>query len=257
MGLPPGWAARVHLEAAQVAAALRPLAEHVSADITAVGRAVFVDMPKAAVAGGVLQGQFAADAGQMPAPAALRVRLTKAVLSAPLTGWPLDLVSGVADLDLDVSGAGHNLPAMLATLEGEAHVSVRSAALTGLSLPLLDRLLAGHAPPARAALQGALSQGETDGLSATADLPIDHGRASLDNASLASTEGSIVLNGTLEVPSQMVDLSIGVVPAVPGNPPFPIRLAGAGANAKSTVDLGSLPGPHKPKKKPARKARAR
>jgi len=253
LGLPPGWQARVHLDAAQVGFGLLPLAQDVSADITATQRAFVVDMPKATVAGGVLSAQFAADAGQIPAASAVRARLTKAVLSGPLTGWPLDLVSGVADLDLDLGALGHDLPAMLATLAGQAHVSVRGANLVGLSLPLLDNLLAGHPPPSRAAVQGALSQGETDGLSATADLQIDHGRASLGNAGLVSTEGSIALNGTVDLPSQKLDVSIGVTPAVPSSQPFPIRLAGAGANAKSNVDLSSFPAPHKPVKKPARK----
>jgi hypothetical protein len=256
LGLPPGWQARVHLDAAQVGFGLRPVAQDVSADITVARGAVFLDMPKAKVAGGMLSAQLAADAGQMPAVTAVRGRLTRAVLSGPVTGWPVDLVSGLADLDFDADAAGSDLPALLATLSGQAHISVRSATLTGLSLPLLDRSLAGHPPPSRAAVQGALSEGETDGLSAAADLQIDHGRVSVGNAILVSTEGSITLNGTVGLPGQKVDLSIGVIPAVPGSQQFPIRLAGTGANAKSTVDLGSFkPAPHKAPTGTHRKAR--
>lgn len=253
LGLPVGWRAQIHLDAARVGVGLRPVAQDVSADLTVAQRAVVLDMPRARVAGGILSAELAADAGQVPAIAAVRGRLSKAVLAAPLTGWPLDLVAGVADLDFDLGAAGSDLPAILATLEGQAKLSVRSATLTGLSLPLLDSLLAGHAPSSRDAIQGALSQGETDGLSATADLQIDHGRASLGDASLVSTEGSILLNGTADLSSQKVDLSIGVTPAVPGSLPFSIRLSGAGAGATSTVDLASFPAPHKPVKRPARR----
>jgi uncharacterized protein involved in outer membrane biogenesis len=251
--LPVGWRAQIHLDAARVGVGLRPVAQDVSADLTVAQRAVVLDMPRARVAGGILSAELAADAGQVPAIAAVRGRLSKAVLAAPLTGWPLDLVAGVADLDFDLGAAGSDLPAILATLEGQAKLSVRSATLTGLSLPLLDSLLAGHAPSSRDAIQGALSQGETDGLSAMADLQIDHGRASLGDASLVSTEGSILLNGTADLSSQKVDLSIGVTPAVPGSLPFSIRLSGAGAGATSTVDLASFPAPHKPVKRPARR----
>jgi hypothetical protein len=255
-GLPPAWQAHVHLNAARVALGPRQVAENVAADITAAQRAVLLDLTKATVAGGVLSAQFAFDSGQVPAKTSVRASLTRASVPGQLTGWPVDMQSGVADLDLDLLAAGNDLSAMLPTLAGTAQVSLRNAVLSGFSLALLDRSLEGPAPPSRAVLQGALSQGETDGLSGTADIAIENGRASVGNASLVSTEGSVVLNGVFEAPAGKLNLAVGVTPAVPGGKLFTIRLAGAGADVKSAVDLGpSEPASRKPAKKPARRTK--
>jgi hypothetical protein len=251
LALPPGWQARVQLSASHVEIGLRPAAENLSAELTAAQNNFFADLRHAAVAGGTLAAQAAADATQKPMLAALRADLSRAGIPGAMTGWPIEITSGNADLDLDLTSSANDWPSMRARLSGDAHLALRDATLSGLSLPHLDRALAGHPPPTRATLLDALTNGDTSGLSGAADIAIDHGQASIANAGLSSIEGSLSVTGGFGLADRKLDLAIGITPATQESSAVSIKLTGAGTNVKSSIDLGKFtPAARKPARRP-------
>jgi hypothetical protein len=228
---------QVHVAAADVSVGGRPAATQLSADLSAAGGNLFADLLHATAGGSTLSAQAAIDSMQKPAAGALRAHLTKTGIGASLAGTPLRL-DGSADLDLDLSASFTNAASLLGSLSGTANLFLRNAQVAGLDLPLLDQLLLARAPPARAALQQALTTGTTKGLSGLADLTIDHGAVLLNGARLSSTEGSIALDGRVDLPARTLDVTLGIEAATPDAPRLALRLSGPFDEAKADTNLG-------------------
>ena len=197
-------AARLHLAARQVAVGLRPLATGLSADLALGAGMLLADGISATVAGGRLDGQVAADLSR-PA-AAARLHLRGATLDRPLTGWPIDLVAGKADLDtsLDSDGPGW------ASVSGSVQASLDGAQLDGFSLGSLRQVAGLHTRLARSAADAALTQGQSPGLSGTLNATLAHGRLTVAPSALASADGTVSLSGTAWAADGAVALILGL-----------------------------------------------
>jgi hypothetical protein len=254
LAFPPGWQVRAQLFASNVELGLSHEAESISAEMTAAQGNFFLDLRNAIVAGGTLSAQAAADATRKPMLAAVRAEMSKATIAGAMTGWPIDVTSGNADLDLDLTTMGNDWPSVLGEVSGDAHLALRDATLTGLSLPQLDHAFAGNKRPSPASLKDALTSGATGGLSGAVDVAIDRGQATIANAYLSSIEGTLSVAGAFGLADRKADLAINVKPAAQESTAFAIRLAGAGADVKSSIDLGKF---EPPTRKPARRPKHR
>jgi hypothetical protein len=262
-GRTPAWApqdvlggleSKIHFTAGSVMVGGHPFANDVTAEIDAAGGDIFVDVPRASVAGGTLTTQAAIDTAQTPPASALRLQLAKASISGPLTALPIGLDAGDASLDLDLTASGATSTNLLGSLSGSAHVALRDAGILGVDLTALDRSLTTRpgplrAPQLRASVLQALASGETAGLSGNAEIVFDHGIALLSGTNLGATEGVLSVDGKVALPARMLDVTIGVTPSVPGAPHFAIRLAGPAGAIKPAIDLGTYQPVRKPKRR--------
>jgi hypothetical protein len=210
---------QLHVTAPTVMVGLRPVASNFSADIATVGPSLFADNAAADVAGGHATGQLAADF--LRREIGTRFAVADAQLSAPLSGWPIDVDAGTiaATGDLWINGPGWP------NLSGELHLTLNSLRATGLDLAALARAATLHTRAGRAQLQTALTAGNSPNLSGTIDATIDAGMLALTPTRLASPEGSIAISGTANLAASTVDLRVAATPGATPNS-YPVRLSG-------------------------------
>jgi hypothetical protein len=238
----PAWGGDVRLAAKTVTFGLQPIAQNLTADVHAASGAFYIDTLETEVAGGKLHAQFASDGARL----ALQAQLTGAAIDGKLTGLPIDIDGGGADLNLDLFGSGRTEAALLGSLSGLAHLDLHDAHIDGFDLPRLTTLLTAHPRGTRAALQAALVQGNSAGFSGYANVALDHGHATLSDSFLSSADGALSAAGTVDLPASTIDLKLDLAPALPSPPHFTMHLAGPLREAKSTADLGPPP-PHRGK----------
>jgi hypothetical protein len=234
----PAWQGDVQLAAKTVTFGLQPMAQNLTAAIHAAGGDFFVDSMEALVAGGKLQAQFAADGLQ----SAVQARLTGAAMSGRLSGLPIDIEKGGADLAADFWASGRTESAVLGSLSGQAHLDLHDAQIDGFDLPRLTALLTARPRGTRASVEAALSQGNSAGFSGYANVALDHGHAALSDTFLSSADGALSATGSIDLPASTVDMKFDLAPALASPPHFTLHLAGPLRDAKSTADLG--PPPH-------------
>jgi uncharacterized protein involved in outer membrane biogenesis len=212
----------------------------VAADVYAGGGVLFADGVTAQIAGGVLRGAAALDAGTPGADApALAVRgdIAGASLDAIDTRPPWQLADGKADIGFDLTATGNSPAAFLATLGGTAHGDLRGARLQGIDLPRVTALLAARGTKLRAALAAALAAGDTGPLSGGVAATFDHGAIALSAPALAGAAGRVALAGTIDLPGQTEDASVWLQPAVIAPPTLGVRTVGAWQDPRRVVDV--------------------
>ena len=96
------------------------------------------------------------------------------------------------------------------------------AALQGIDLSGLARLLLARGPRLRAGLAAGLSSGSSGPLSGRFDATLDHGGLAIGGADFSGDAGS----GAIDLPERSPDLLLRALPAVPKPPVLPVRVLG-------------------------------
>jgi uncharacterized protein involved in outer membrane biogenesis len=192
------------------------------------------------LAGGRLTGQFAVDTASPP-----HVSVQGAVAGAEIGGslldGPLDLTAGRTDATVALDATGFSPAALLATLDGEAHVTVLDGAMAGLDLPAITAALAGGDPAAvQPGVVHALDGGATGFTRLDAVVTARRGAVAVQHATLTAPGGTVALTGTLDLPIDTADLHLAVTPSVPGAPVIGLRLIGPGDAPRRTPELADL-----------------
>ncbi len=226
-----GWNTAVHVTARSVTVGLRPAAADMTADLATGGGDAAATAISATVAGGHAVAQLAADFSQ-PAFAG-QVSLTGAQVTAPLSGWPIDLAAGTADVQaaFGLAGAAPDWRG----LSGELHAALHGGRMSGFDLAQLTAAAAQHTRAGRAATQAALAQGDSPDLSGSLDAVISQGRLVLAPARLSSADGAVAVTGGADLGGGTVDVRVVLSPAVPDPPGFGMHLAGAWRGPKKTA----------------------
>ncbi len=214
------WTTRFHVSAAAVSVGLRHVAGMAGLDVTTGGGKVRLQSLSAEMAGGRLAGQVDADLAAPRASASLR--LTGAAVDGGLTGWPVDLESGTADLSLSLDLAAGSLT----QLSGTARAELRNASVAGFDMARLAAAASLHTKAGRLALRTALSQGTSPGLAGTAEAVIKDGVVTLSSARLASGDGVAEIAGGADLARRTIDAHVRLTPASPGPGGFGVRLSG-------------------------------
>ena len=224
------WPARFHASAKSVSVGLRRVAGDVVSDVTAGGGNVTLRSLSANVAGGSLTGQ--ADADLTLPHFSTRLQLTGARLPAALSGWPIDLVSGTADLGL-VLEAGQ---AGWAGLSGTAHLQLHDATMAGFDLAQLAAAAPLRTKAGRLAVRMALTAGTSPGLAGTADAVLGAGVLTLSRARLASGDGAVEVSGQADLARAAIDAQLTLRPPLPGAAGFGVKLSGPWQAPSASVD---------------------
>jgi uncharacterized protein involved in outer membrane biogenesis len=153
----------------------------------------------------------------------------------------LDLVSGVAGGNLELSANGYSPAAILATLAGHVVLTVSDGTLSGFDLFRM-KLAAQRNDLASAKSEAidALGMGATgfDELDIAANLA--HGDLSLNTARLSGSAGEADLLGDINLPTGALDVRVALRPALPNPPEIAIRLTGTLDRPIRTPELANL-----------------
>ncbi len=229
----------VTVRAGRVLTGLTPLLEEAAARVSLAGGALLVDGLTARLSGGVLAAQAGLDAGAPPR-LSLRGRLTGAALGDGLTGAPLDVVGGVADASVDLSGTGYSPAGLLASLAGPVHATVRDGTLAGLDAGRVLALLGAPSPAAAPAVAEALRSGATPFTRLDLDGTFAAGTLTLDRGAITAPAGVIAVTGSADAPGAAVALRLALRPALDGAPTLGLRLIGPVDAPSRTPELADL-----------------
>jgi hypothetical protein len=236
-----GWHGELRVEIGRLLAGARPVLRDTSAALTVANDTLRLDQFSANVDPGTLSGTFTIDAGSSPPALALQASLDNAAITGPLADAPVDLLSGRADGELQLSASGYSPAAILATLGGHTALMVVDGTMSGFDL-LRTKQAVEHPDPmtAEATASSALSSGATgfDRLELSASLA--HGDLSLDTGLLSAIAGEARFTGGASIASQSLDLRIAFQPALPDPPEIAIRLTGPLDRLHRTLDLANL-----------------
>jgi hypothetical protein len=228
LGALAGFDAELALEAARIEAG-GLLAEEASAALKLEAGRLRLDTIRARIAGGTLEGTIGLD---LPAGGAPRLgvegRLAGVTLAAPLLGLPYDLATGRGETNASLTATGHAPAAMLGTLEGSWHATLRDGVATGFDLAAAAAASGlGDPVAAEAGVRRALTTGATAFDRLEMDARIEGGRLRLD-AGRITTEGgaSASFGGEVDLLRATLDLRLGARPAAPEAPDLGLRLTG-------------------------------
>lgn len=223
-GAPP-FDAEIALTAEAVDVPGLPAIEQAAATLRAAEGEWRVEGLRARMAGGEVEGQAALALRGLPR-LALEGRLSGAVVTGPVTEGALDLTAGRTDAAWRLLAEGWSPAAMLAALEGEAALAIRSGVLTGVDLPAIAAAGAERDPwRADGALRGSMAGGATPLDRATLRAAFARGIAVLEEGEAVAEGGAAArLTGSLDLWRQRLDLRIAV--PMPEGPEVALRLFG-------------------------------
>jgi uncharacterized protein involved in outer membrane biogenesis len=234
MGALLGWQGSIKLDAGQIMFGLTPILHQFGATLSLADGSLHVSLPSAKLEGGDLSGSFDLDARAEPPAVALQARVAGATVSGPLFELPVDVTGGVMDATVALTASGHSPAALLATLGGEVHFSVRDGLLAGIDM---DRV-AGDLPDE--AIGSALSGGSMgfDRLDVAAS--VDHGSLRITEAASRAVSGTMGLSGNVDLAGSTADLRLVLRPAVPDPPEIGLRLNGPLGSLRRTPELADV-----------------
>ncbi len=172
-----------------------------------------------------LKGRYDPRAGHLE----VRAAADRVPVDGAVFGLPIDLSAGRLSGTLQLSAGGRSPFALIATLGGEASLTLTEGVLVGVDLQRAARALAGLVPPDRALeeVQTALAGGATAVQRGEAALRVAAGTVLVERAEVSSTAGTLRLRGEIDVRSRSLDLSVTALPAAPGPAPaLGLRLTG-------------------------------
>jgi len=184
--------------------------------------------------GGAWQGTFGLQSS--PSVPTMRLNLTGQTIQlsdALMSLAGLDALSGVGQLNVDVTSRGTSLKALVEGLSGQMGSNVANGAIKGINVGQLvrsrDSLLQSLA---NGSLQMALApEAETDFTSLLAGLTLENGVAQVDQFNLTNPVVSLEGSGSINLGARTLD--VGIVP----------RLDTSGQGAGSSLQLNNVPIP--------------
>ena len=241
-----GWRAAVRMEARQVLVNGAPAIGQASANVSLTDGVLTLDHGTGTLAGGPMNFALSVDGMAEPPRFGLKgavsgIAITQPVLAMVTGPAPVDLISGEADLRVDLSAAGHGAAAVLATLAGEVQATVRGGVLQGLDLARASAAIAPGVPMANVldAIRSALTGGQ--GAFAMLDVTahVANGVASLVGGTLTDRAGTASVSGSADVPGGSLDLRLER-PATDQTPSFAVRVTGPVRQAIRAPELSGL-----------------
>jgi len=231
-----GWDAAIKLQAGSVLCDLMPALSHVEATAGLQDGEVRLDVTRAELAGGTASGVVTLETKPDPPGLSVKADVAGVTIDGPMFDLPIDVVQGTLAGHAALTASGHAPAAMLATLAGEAKLSVRDGTLAGVSLgrmaPALD------AGGLATALAGGVTRFDTLTLAAA----IERGVVTLRDTALESPAGGIVADGDIDLPADTADLHLLFRPAVPDPPLLGLRISGPLSAPNRSPELGPAAG---------------
>jgi hypothetical protein len=231
---------KVGISANSVLLAGKPILGPAAGDIT-LGTGKFdLDVSRAQLAGGNLNGVFSATlaAPALPIPGkpamaalpAISAKFAVTTANAAAFGlnaaFPVTLPSGTLSAAIDLTASGYTPLVWLATVSGNASLAASNGTLNGFSLPGLVAAL--QAPKGRAGLLHAASlSGTTPYAHINLTGSLNNGIATLTAADLQGPSGSAAATGNIDLPDGGVTLTLTLQPAVPAPPTLTLTLDGS------------------------------
>jgi hypothetical protein len=194
------------------------------------------------LAGGALAAQASLDATPPTPAAAATISLRDATLAGPLSGQALDLAAGQVELSASLAARGFGFAALLATLSGEARLSVTQGVLGGFDLAAAGAAL--REPRAQqdalAALRAALSGGASAFDRLDAEVRIEAGSLLVEAATMATEAGAARLAGVLDLARAGIDVQAVLQPAgAEALPEVGVRMTGSAAAPRRVFDTAA------------------
>jgi len=215
---------------------LAPL-ENAAATLRLRGGVLELQDLKGQFAGGQLEGGLRLEAGATPPVVALQGRLAGAALPEPLLGLPLDVKSGQVEAQANLRASGHSPAALMATLEGQAQVTLRGGVLDGTDLRAA-LAVSEQAPLAQAesSLRQALLGGATPFEAMQARLRFQSGHVVLEEGQLALPEAPDArLSGEFDLARGGMDLRLALREGEA--PEFGLRMTGSAAKPRLVPEI--------------------
>ena len=227
-----GFDAELALEAGRVEAG-GLVAEGASAALRLSDGKLRLERVRAKVAGGALEGSLAVDLhASGPPRAALELRLADVTVASPLLGLPFDLAAGRGDATASLTAAGHSPAALLGTLAGSFHATLRDGVLTGFDLGAASTATAlPDLAEAQPAAQHALSSGATAFERLQLAGTIEAGRLRVETGRVTTEAGATAtISGSADVARGALDLRFAARSATPEAPELGLSVTGPAAS---------------------------
>ncbi|WP_120005789.1 AsmA family protein [Teichococcus vastitatis] len=214
-----------------------PALHGASTQLRLTGGTLQLDRLQARWAGGTLAASLRAEGAAGPPALAVQGTLSGATVTEPLSGLPVDLRAGQLNAEAFLRAAGYSPAALMATLSGQAGVTVRNGVLEGLDLRAALAAIEGAAlPEVESGLRQALTHGATGFEALNMAVTLEAGRASVTEGSLvvAETPGARLM-GEVDLARSGLNLLLAVRDG--DAPAFGLRLGGSVATPRLVPEL--------------------
>jgi uncharacterized protein involved in outer membrane biogenesis len=228
------WQGHIHFAADEILNDQWPVATNANAELAASGGVLAANDISAHIAGGTLSGAAALDTAA--ATLAAQGEMVGIALTS-VAGPPWVWSGGATDFSFGLIATGHSPAALLASAGGDAQGTMHEGVLTSLNLPAITRLLSARAPKLRAALNLAMTTGQSGPLSGDITAKMDDGAVSVTATNLTNQAGTIDYTSTIDLPAHTEDTMIRLRPAVPAPPTLDARIVGPWQQPKRTVNV--------------------
>lgn len=234
LGGAPAWDLDLRVRAGRIVIGGAEVLAPFSAALTLSDGAARIDGIKAGLAGGTMQADASLDLAAEPPQLHIQGELDDAAIAGPLSGLPVDLVSGRLGMKVALSAGGHSVAALLSTLRGSVSGSLTGGVVRGVSLGALPPDL-----PA-AAIGAALAGGSTPVATGAFAATLEHGVATLTKGTLQAAGGSLTLGGSFDLGQEAADLLLDFRPSANGAPVIGLRLEGPIGRVQRIPQLAAL-----------------
>ncbi len=241
LGALHGWQGDLLLAIGQLDMGAGPALRDASMAVSVKPDALRLDRFTAKLGAGTVSGSVAFDAAAHPPSLSIQAAVSDAVITGPLDDAPIDLLSGRASASMRLAASGYSPSALLATLDGRLALTVSDGVVSGFDLFRLKQAIDKPDPKSvEAAASEALRSGVTgfDRLEIVAN--IAHGDLVLDAGSLTGIAGEARVSGGMNLASQMLDVWIALLPALPSPPEVAIHLTGPLDTPNRAPELAGL-----------------
>jgi hypothetical protein len=241
-GAAPSGQVALAVRAQRVLADGSPVFAPLAADVALAAGKLRLDLRRAGLGGGTLQGSATLDLVAEPPRLSVQASVQDAAIAGRLTGLPVDIVAGQATGQGSLTADGHSPAAMLASMQGEVSGQVLAGSLRGVALAGIPADL----PPLAVAV--ALSGGVTAFDRADFAMRLDHGLAIIADGHVALASGTVTVSGSESLAQAAPDLLLTYRPAVLASPLDPglappvigLRLLGARGRVQRIAELAPL-----------------
>ena len=220
--------AELAVEAAELVASDLPALNEVAARLRLDGGRLALEEIRARLGGGALEGTLGLDVAAVPPVLSGSLGLTGAALTRPLFGLPIDMASGRVEAQGRFTASGHAPATLLGSLAGEGRIALVDGVLAGVALREVVNAAAIEDPAqAEAGMREALAGGATALERLEGGWRAAAGVVTLDGVRIAGEGGvSGVIEGSLDLRRETVDLRFAVQPPPAGAPAVALRVTG-------------------------------
>ncbi len=209
-----------------------------------------LDVTDGSVAAGRITGGFTFERGADGLAAQGHLGLADVDVAALVPGDGKPPLTGRADLDIDLAGAGRSPVALVGSLNGSGNVALRDANLARLDpaafeavMRAVDQGLAPDAARIHDPMEAALSGGALVVSSARAMISINSGQLTLTDATMSAKGADLALAANVDLASYSLDARLnlsGPAPATGSRPQITVSLKGPIDSPTRQLDVAAL-----------------